>query len=122
MDMVQDLRQSFGVTIAVSGSLSASGSLVGNCIIGLITPSAWTTADISFDISLDGINFYPLYNQQGEVTIPSTYVSTSQSRFFALDPNDFLGASHIKVRSGINGAAVAQNAAARSFILVCRAI
>lgn len=108
-------------TIANGAALSGAVELTEGQLVGMLMPSAWTAAAVSFDVSQDGATYAPLYNGNGEVRIASTYISTSERRFFALDPVDFLGWKFVKVRSGLNGAAVAQGAG-RTVTLVMRGV
>lgn len=107
------------VVIANGQAVSAAASLEGKAIVGVITPSAWSAAAISFQFSEDGTNFRPVYERAGEVTIPSGSISTSERRWFVLDPTLFLGAKNAKVVSGTNGSTVNQGAA-RTVTLVVR--
>jgi len=110
-------------TISSAGSLSGSVSCgAPRSLIGLITPSAWTAAAISFDVSMDDSTFVALYDDTGtEVFIPSASIATGAARAFALDPADFAAWKYIKVRSGLNGSVVAQGAD-RAVTLVFREV
>lgn len=108
------------LTIANGASLSDAADLKGKCAVGVILPSAWTAAALSFAANNDGgATYYPLYDQTSETSIASTVISTTEARQFALDPAKFLGVRALKARSGLNGAAVNQGAA-RSVILLVR--
>lgn len=103
-------------------SLSTAVQLTEGQLVGLVIPSAWTAAAVSFDASWDGGTTYaPLYSQTGEVNVPSGYIATAERRYFGIDPVAFLGVTHLKVRSGLNGAAVAQGGA-RTVTLVMRGV
>lgn len=97
-------------TIANGASLSDALDL-GTLRPGrLVMPAAWTAAAISFDVSADGVTYGPLYDQYGvEVSISSA--NAVASRQIVLDPPLFLSVRYLKVRSGLNGAAVNQGAA-----------
>ena len=113
--------ETIDVTIANGASLSGAATLDGKSVVGLISPAAWTPAGISFEASRDGTTFYPLYSAAGEVSIPSAHVAAAEARFFQMDPGDWIGFAAVKVRSGLNGAAVAQGAA-RTVTLVVRPV
>lgn len=98
------------VTIASGASLSDASDGKGKTLVGVEMPSAWTAAALSFMVSNDGSTYVPLYDQGVEVTIPSSLIGTAEARSFALDPTQFLGFRYVKVRSGVNGAAVNQGA------------
>lgn len=112
------------VTIASSASLSDAanlGAVRAGALAGIIVPSTWTTAVISFAAGLtaDG-TFYPLYNAAGaEVSTGSIVGGTAV--WVALIPTDFAGVPFIKVRSGLVGAAVNQSGG-DTLTLVIRAV
>ena len=110
-------------TIANGASLSDSVDCgEGRALISLMTPAAWTAAAITFDVSADNTTFAPLYDSLGaEVIMSSASIATAAARAFALDPAACVGWRYVKVRSGVNGAAVNQGAA-RSVTLVFREV
>jgi hypothetical protein len=102
------------VAILNAASLSAAVP-VGKAIpIGILIPAAWTTANITFQASVDDTNFVDVYNDIG--TELSVTVGGA-ARFIALDQTYFLGFSSIKIRSGTTGTPVAQ--AADRVLTVC---
>jgi hypothetical protein len=109
------------VTITSGGTLASAVSIDGLAVVGIITPTAWTAAAITFDVSYDGVTYVPFWKDDGEVDIPSAQISTSAARFFALNPADWVGLNYVKVRSGIKGTEVAQGAA-RALTLVVKPI
>jgi hypothetical protein len=65
-----------------------NGESVSNAIrikyakyVGLLTPSAWTAADIAFQVSHDGSTFVDLYDDSGS----RVTVTAAASRAIALD-------------------------------------
>lgn len=93
-------------TIANGASLSGVVHLGVERLFALQMPSAWTTADLTFQGSYDGSTYADVYDEFGsEVT-----VSAGASRFIILDPAKFLGLQKLKIRSGTTGAAVNQGA------------
>lgn len=106
------------LTIANNAALSGAAELGGAWPVGVVTPSAWTAADISFDVSYDGGTTYvPLYDGSAEIKIATGIVATNQARGFGLDPTKFHMATHLKIRSGLNGSTVNQ-AAERTLKLI----
>lgn len=106
------LNKTLTATIASGASLSDVLSVYPVAISAIIMPAAWTAADLSFQGSYDGINFFDLYNDSGvEYYIPAL---VSQ----AIVLNVPLPFPYIKVRSGLTAAAVNQGAA-RSISFVC---
>jgi len=103
-------------TIAISTSLSAAIALPpGWYPAAILMPAAWTAADLTFQLSLDGTTFADLYDDAGtEVT-----AKAAAARYITLDPLEFRTARAIKLRSGTAASAVNQEAA-RTLILVLR--
>ena len=105
------------VTIASSASLSNAIDLSGTTFSGYVTPAAWTSANITFQASVDGTNFFNLYDSFGnEVT---NVVSTS--RFVSLVPSDMASIRYLKFRSGTSATPVSQ-AAERQITIVTRTV
>ncbi len=99
-------------TIANGESLSDALDLKGYGLTGFQMPTSWTTANLTFQVSVDGTTYQNLYDDLGnEVT-----VTAAASRFIRVDPALFVGFEKIKVRSGTSGSAVNQ-AAARSIVV-----
>jgi hypothetical protein len=93
--------------IANGASLSAAVEIGKTWVTGLILPAAWTAASLTFQGSVDGTNFYNLYDTDGtEVTSQAAV-----DRFVRLDSADWSKFSHIKIRSGTSGTPVNQGAA-----------
>lgn len=94
------------VTILNGASLSgASADLAGNVLVAVITDSAWDTNAMTFQGSLDGTNWFNIFNGGTEYSLAAIVAST----FFAVDRDLFVGARYVKVRSGTSGAAANQN-------------
>ena len=95
-------------TIALSGSLSGAVAIpYTHTLVGLVMPTAWDTADLTFQGSFDGTTYANLYTDGGtEVNVPaaagrSIYVNTAELRAYP----------YLKIRSGTQGTPVAQTAA-----------
>lgn len=101
-------------TIAISSSLSSAVELTDGPLVRLVIPSAWTTANITFQTSYDGTNYADLYDKAGT---EYTVTVGGASREIAVPIADWIGIRYIKVRSGTTGSAVNQ-AAARTIQLV----
>lgn len=98
-------RTTFTVTIANGASLSDAVQTGGMVPLGIILPASWTTAGLSFAVSVDDTNYFALQSMTGEVT-----ASAAASQYIALDPNIFIGINSLKVRSGTAGTPVNQAA------------
>lgn len=84
------------VTIANSATVSSTLSLQGSRILlGLITPAALTGTTFTFKGSIDGTNFYNLYNEGTAYS-----VTVAVDRFIALDRETFDGVRYVQVVSG----------------------
>lgn len=103
---VRSTRTTATVTIADATSLSpASSAFGGKTLAGVITPAAWTTAGISFQVSVDGVTFFVLLDTSGtEVTA----AAVAASRYVPVDPSLFLGVEYVKIQSGTSGATTNQ--------------
>ncbi len=107
--------QTRNATIAINTSLSGAVDITGCTVAGIIMSAGWDTASITAQASVDGTNFYNLYDEFAtEVT-----VSAAASRFIRLSPADWWGVRYVKLRSGTSGTAVNQTAA-RTLKVVCR--
>lgn len=93
-------------TITSGASLSDAVSLASRNIWSVLMPAAWTAADITFQGSIDGSNFFNLYDGGTEYQLAADanrMVSITKAQLF-------IGLTHIKVRSGTAGTPVNQGA------------
>lgn len=93
------------VTIAGGASLSDAFRLEAATIVGVTTPSGWTTAAITWQVSVDGSTYVDLLDSTG-TEISAAAVAASKA--VATNPDHFLAWRYVKVRSGTAAAAVAQ--------------
>jgi hypothetical protein len=102
------------VVIENGGSLSGAVDLGGRKLVALILPDAWTAASLTFQGSVDGTNFFNVYDgpTERQLTVAANYYS-------ALNIADWVGFRWIKVRSGTAGSAVNQ-AAERTLTVVAQ--
>lgn len=113
--------RSFTVTIPNSAAVPTEGTdLEGYMPIGIVMPEAWTTANLTFQATSDGVNYYDVYDSGGtEVT-----VTAAASRYIVLTPElvaAFAGVQKVLVRSGTTGSPVNQ-AAARTLLVLGRRV
>ena len=102
-------------TIDAGQSLSNALDCVDDVVVGLIMPPAWTSAHLTFSLSLDNITFYDLYKLQSESSTPSELVANVRANaMIPLHPDTMLMARYLKLRSGLHNEPVPQ-AAARAF-------
>lgn len=101
------------VTIAINASTSSVLDLESNGFVGLILPSAFTGTAITFTGSIDNSTFTALYNSSN-----SAYsIAVSASRYYMLNPADFIGTRYVKIVSnGTEAAARTITTITRSFV------
>lgn len=88
--------QQLTVTIPNAGTTSDSATMPATMYcLGLVTPAALTGTAFTFEGSIDGSTFRPLYDQ---ATLYSVNVGTS--RYVALKPEVMQSAKYLKVVSG----------------------
>ena len=96
----------FPAVIAAGGTITPEVDLGAFYMVGLYVPSNWTSANITFQASPDGVNFGNMFTYLGAEV---TFVAVA-GEFLAVDPTLWKGARAIKVRSGTSGTPVAQSA------------
>jgi hypothetical protein len=101
-------------TIAASASLSGAVLLPpGYRVAAIVMPSAWTAADLTFQLSHDGTTYTNAYEDDGtEVT-----VTAAASRYILIPSETLAPAIRLKIRSGTSDTPVTQ-AAARELTVV----
>lgn len=111
------------VTIANGESLSGEVGLRGSYsplgqyqVVGIQFPSSWTTADVTFAVSADGVTFVPLYWVDVEYS-----VAAAASTAVSVEPSALAGWPFVKIRSGTSGTPVNQ-AAERSIQVLTRVV
>lgn len=103
-------------TILAGQSLSSSLDLTAGSLGLLMSPDAWTPANISFALSQDNITFRDLYDSNGvELLHPM-----GAARAYIIDPLMSSAAFYLKIRSGPSENPVAQDAD-RAFVCVVMA-
>lgn len=100
-------------TIANGASLSGAIDLDGSTVVGIVMPAAWTTANLTLQMSHDDSTFNNVYDELGS----EKTITASTSRYILLNPSDYLGADGLKIRSGTSGTPVNQGGD-RSIIVV----
>jgi hypothetical protein len=93
-------------TIANGASLSGTVDLGSNDLVGIIMPSAWTAASLTFQFSIDGTNFYDAYSATAELS--ST--AAAASRMISINAANYDMGRYIKIRSGTSATPVNQAA------------
>ena len=91
------------VTIADSGTVSSAIQLFDTygqsveSLVAVVTASGFTTADLTFQFSHDGTNYFAAKNAAGTAL---TLKNVAASEWRAVDPTDFLSAKYLKVVAG----------------------
>ena len=111
------LLQRRTASITSGQSLSASVDIKDQPIVAIQMPSTWTTANLTFQGSSDGTNFFNVYNMEGD----EFTVTVATSRYVVLNPFEFQWARFIKIRSGTSGTPVSQGAD-RTIVIVTRKV
>ena|SRR3990167_5922917 len=90
--------ESHVLTIASGATTATTLDLQSKGFVGMQIPSAFTGTAVTFTGSMDGTTFVAIYNSEN-----SAYsVTVSASRYYILNPADFLGARYVRIVS--NGA------------------
>lgn len=104
-------------TIEQSESLSDAVDLEAGTLAAIIMPAAWDAADLTFQASGNGEDFFDLYDEQAQ----EIAVDADADYYIRLIPPEWAGIRYIKVRSGTSGSPVTQ-ADEREIILVTRVV
>ena len=92
-------------TISSGQSLSAEVDIGAYTLVGVVVPTGWTAANLTFQMSPDGgTTWVECYNSAGLNTI---FVG-SAGQYLAVDPTLWCGVNSLKVRSGTAGSPVNQ--------------
>lgn len=97
------------------------GDLVGpplnqaSALVGIVMPSGWTTANLTFQGSADNATYNDIYDENGSEVV----IVAAASRFITIPPRFLIAPRYLKVRSGTTGTPVAQGAE-RSLALIVR--
>lgn len=89
-------------SIAMSASASGAIYMGGLSLVGIQLPAAFTGTALTFQVSLDGVTYQPLYTSTSGTALSYT---VAQGHFVAINPQDFYGAIYIKIISGSTEAA-----------------
>jgi hypothetical protein len=95
-------------TIADGTSLSAALGLGSKTLCGIILPSTWNAASLTFQCSPDGTTFYEVVTAAAGA---AATVVAAAGQFVQIDPALWHGINLVKIRSGTSGAPVAQTGA-----------
>lgn len=81
------------IDISEDVDLSDAVDVSGVTVCGAIIPSTYNGTALSFQVSADGANYYPMYDTAGN----SVSYTVSTSRYVKFNPDDFAGVKHLKL-------------------------
>lgn len=87
----------YSVVITSGTTSTSTGDVGGNSIVGLLVPVSIASTALTFTVSVDGTNYFPLKNS-GKTAYTLTTDSTATAYYF--DPTIFYGYRYAKVISG----------------------
>ena len=94
--VVSSQVSSMVATIATGTSISNDLDFGNTKLVRIVIPSAWTTADITFLTSIDGLTWDSLYDKEGV----EYNVKAGASRSIIISRNDMLSIRYLRIRSG----------------------
>ena len=104
---VNQLSEPQAAVIASGASVSGDLNLGGRILVGIAMPAAWTAASITFEVSPDrGTTWLDMY----DITETEMAISPVVDNYYAIDPLQFLGVNHLRIRSGTAATPVNQGA------------
>jgi hypothetical protein len=108
------------LTIPAAGSVSNAVPVgAGAVIVGLAMPAAWDAANITYQGSVDGINFQDIYDTATNGTSNEWSTAAVANRLIMLDTSLSDSLQQIRLRSGTSATPVNQTAA-RTITLIIR--
>lgn len=119
-DSISCAQDVVSAAIASGTSLSNAVNLGGLRLFGIVMPSAWNAADLSFQASMNNGTIWNDVYDGNVLTGGSEYIiSAAASRYIVLDPTAFCTITTIRIRSGTAGTPIIQTAD-RSLQLILR--
>jgi hypothetical protein len=90
-----------GATISAGQTVSNIVNVYGASLLALIIPAGFTSATLTFNASMDGINFYSMVDAY---TGNPIQLVSSASTFARIFPTDFVGVQAFKIVSSVTQA------------------
>jgi hypothetical protein len=115
----QSLRAVQTATIANGASVSGTIDLQRTAIVGFVAPSAWTTAALNIEVSIDGTSWSSAFDAYG-LAVGSMSALTAGAAY-VVDMVSLLPFRYVRLRSGTSASPVNQ-AAQRDFKVITRAL
>jgi len=116
--MLYDFTISSGQAVSSGEYLDPSVTgLADGAACALLTPAAWTAADLLVESSVDGTNWFPVYSADGTCT----RIVLDAGRIVTLDPASLWGLSWLRFRSvAVGDTSDVNQAANRTLRLIIR--
>jgi len=92
------------LTIAAGQALSAPIDCSTGTVLAVTVPYNWTRANISFQVSSDGVDYYDVVDENGREVLLTAMAGTC----LTLGAESYWKGMHIKIRSGSKDNPVAQ--------------
>ncbi|MDD3182484.1 MAG: hypothetical protein PHD48_06765 [Alphaproteobacteria bacterium] len=108
----------FPVEIEAGSAITGAINLGGLRLFGIIIPTEWSNANLTFQMSPDaGATWVNVMDQNGSEVL----AMAGTSRCIVLDPMQFVAFQHLRLRSGTSAAPVSQSVL-RTVSLLLRAV
>lgn len=114
-ELVEVNYADLSTTIANGAALSSAVTLSRRPILSILVPSGWDDAVLTFQVSIDGITFYELLDEDGGA-VSLTVAAGTVARITNLD--QWAGFNYLKIRSGTSGTPVNQSGAVTIYLTV----
>lgn len=101
------------VFIRAGQSLSEDISLGSRRLFALLLPEAWTAADLTFQSTINGVDWFDVFDEYGDERV----IVCAASRMITVDPGPWLALSMLRLRSGTSETPVSQSADREIFVL-----
>lgn len=111
-------QRTVSITATIATGTAGTGSIaLGSCFpTAVLMPTTWTAASVLVKASLDGTNFYPVYDQYGTMLI----LTAADSRWIVFNPPDTWGFRYMQLRSVNSSGVDSVQAGTRSLKVICR--
>lgn len=92
-----NFNPALSATIANGQQESSVINCGGLVLCGILLPAAFTGTALTFEASVDGVNFFAVKNTTSGTALSYT---VAQGTYAAIDPKDFQGIQYLKIKSG----------------------
>ena len=107
------------LTIPAAASVSEAMPLGTRSLLGFVTPAAWTTAQLTLEVSLNGITWFNAFDSFAAQVGVYTNIPVATPTAYSIDNAALLPWLWVRLRSGTSATPVNQ-AANRVFQVVTR--